>query len=188
MPISFERLFEQSPGKQLPEWLAPSGHAPMLTTLGWGEPPSYSTSCSCGWQGLTVGTYTPELFIKELQPVLATYGPGAMLGEHEVYGDRVDAVMVILEHLRYDAAAGVDHTQAAVEAALYAVRAVDAQKLDETVAVTRALQAAVDDLLLARDLQAATHERTIPVRPPVPPEAREAYQKAINSRWGTTNG
>lgn len=85
---------------------APKNHSVSIKTVGWGEPPSYYSSCSCGWNGRIIETddeRKPEnFFIESLIPYLEKYTFEILLGENEIYGNEYTAIREVLEHLQLD--------------------------------------------------------------------------------------
>ncbi len=79
--------------------LKKTGHTPNIATVGWGEPPTMYSSCSCGWQGMTVRSKSYEALAEPFKEFVTAHGDDAILGADELYGDVTDSVRLILEHL-----------------------------------------------------------------------------------------
>lgn len=81
-----------------------SKHIPAITEMGWGEPPQYYPSCSCGWQGVSVDTY-PQDQLKpypELIPLIEQYGVKQVYRTpRQTLGEKNDALKQVLIHIDY---------------------------------------------------------------------------------------
>jgi hypothetical protein len=87
------------------------GHTPQVKSYGWGEPPVYRTTCTCGWCGITILTpyYADpdaevEAMIEPYRTIARQYGRDIMLNDNETYGTSDDAFRQALAHLNYDPA------------------------------------------------------------------------------------
>jgi len=79
--------------------IAKVGHEPRIYTVGWGEPPTYYSECTCGWRGRTIETNVPEMLIAPLKELVRLHGDEAVLGPDAVFGTGRSAVREVLAHL-----------------------------------------------------------------------------------------
>lgn len=80
-------------------------HKAIIDKLGWGEPPQYHSSCSCGWIGVEIDTFPNEEtnFLPALKPLIAKYGIEQIVrGPNDSSGTKEDAVKQVLIHINYD--------------------------------------------------------------------------------------
>lgn len=87
------------------EYSMNSAHKAIIDKLGWGEPPQYHSSCSCGWIGVRIDTFPNEKtnFLPALKPLIAKYGIEQIArGPNAASGVKEDAVKQVLIHINYD--------------------------------------------------------------------------------------
>jgi len=82
-----------------------SQHKAVINVLGWGEPPQYHPSCSCGWIGVNIDTFPNEEtnFPHLLKPLIAKHGLEQIVRlPNGASGVKEDAVKQVLIHINYD--------------------------------------------------------------------------------------
>lgn len=84
-------------------------HVPRIDALGWGEPPQYYPSCSCGWTGISIDTYPEESLNRniknhpQVQQLLEKYNLAKIVRKpKEALGTENDAIVQVLHHIDYD--------------------------------------------------------------------------------------
>lgn len=169
------------------------GHQPTVTSVGWGEPPTYYTKCTCGWAGITIHTpYYPnaeaeaDAMIEPYRTIARTYGPEIMLNDNSAYGTQDDAIRQALAHVGYDP----DTDRATVLTALTTATTdlhhllATSPTIDATHQTGRAVRKALADVSAANTRLKAWGDGTLPTLPHRHPEGRRliaAHQAATRT-------
>lgn len=172
------------------------GHIPSVKQVGWGEPPTYYTTCTCGWRGVTIRTpyYADsaaevEAMMEPYRALARQYGRDIMLNDNEAYGTSDDAFRQALAHVNYDSAA--DHntvTQALTDATktLRDALATPSMSLDEIEAAGKPVAVALSDLSAAATRLRVWESGLLPIPAERDPEGLRLLAEVRNNRSTTT--
>lgn len=130
-------------------------HQPKIDAIGWGEPPTYYPSCSCGWKGINIDSYPPESLLKgikessELKPYIDKYGLSKVVRQpDEALGVKNDAIIQVLEHIKYNPKLDRTYHLQTVETLIKKYKiSIDEREFSQALNLSQKLEKATQDVL-----------------------------------------